>query len=605
MTDVSAAAATISMDPQGAVAVTPLPQDASGPLGADVTSLKDAAAGHDTPIPTELVSPAVLSTLDGSSDDIPVEKMSHMVEEIKDILTLSPSKIPVRKAASPSKFELDMEHTPPPAPMGAEVSPAKRKSMSPSQKDDMANRLYSKAMELKEKRDNLYRQPKEECTFKPTINRTPSKREDATEKDRFLALHEQAEDMARRKEELKQNLEAQFTYKPEISTLSRRLSARHDTDVSKSTSRVEELYKNHQEIEAKREEKKKELEKKDAVECTFQPKINKKTKSPPKQQPLYDADLQKQKRLEKERKKAELEMAECSFKPHTTATAKGKAAGGDKSFFDRLHEADKKKNERLDALRKAKEDKLVQESTFRPAINEPKHHPNAAKAANKPDKVPFHERLFNKELQQTQAVEREQKKLDLESQVCTFKPEILAAPTTAGLERRGSIFDRLYDETKKKQEMLDLAEQEKLKKEMEECTFKPQVLVDPAIILKDLPTEPVWERLSNDKKQILEDREKRKEQLEQKECTFKPNIQGSAAESNRRMSLRRPSSPTLQRSPSKCVDKPVDAAEVQGVEGQVEPLTSVTGADNSESKAILNNYDNWAATLEEKMLQLQ
>ncbi|RHY19334.1 hypothetical protein DYB32_010240 [Aphanomyces invadans] len=531
-----------------------------------------------------------------------------MVDEIKGILNSSPSKIPVRKGSggATSSFTLDNKNAPPPAPTESDVSPSKRKSVSPSQKDEIAHRLYAKAMELKEKRDNLYRQPKEECTFKPTINRTASKREDSSDKDRFLALHEQAEDMARRKEELKQSLEAQFTYKPEISNLSRRLSARHDTDVSKSTSRVEELYKNHQEIEAKREEKKKELEKKDAVECTFQPKINKKTKSPPKQ-PLYDAELLKQKRLEKERKKAELEMAECSFKPQTSA--KGKT--NDKSFFDRLQEANKKKVERLEALRKAKEERIEQETTFRPAINDSK-----VKAAKAMEKVPFHERLFNKELLHSQAVEREQKKIELESQECTFKPEIIIAPTVS-LDRRGSIFN-----TKKKQEMLELAEQEKLKKEMEECTFKPQVLVDPALILKEVPQEPVWERLSNDKKQILEDREKRKEELEQQGCTFKPNILGNGCESTRRLSMRRPSSPTLQvillnpwiveddadlcvtqRSPSKSVEKPTDAIE-QGASSEA-TSPSVTGVDDSEPKAILTNLDSWAASFEEKMQQLQ
>ncbi|KAH9095893.1 hypothetical protein Ae201684P_010103 [Aphanomyces euteiches] len=149
--------------------------------------------------------------------------------------------------------------------------------------------------------------------------------------------------------------------------------------------------------------------------------------------------------------------------------------------------------------------------------------------------------------------------------------------------------------------MLDLAEQEKIKKELEECTFKPTVLVDPAEILKEVPQEPVWERLSNDKKQILEQREKMKEELEQKECTFKPNIQASLAETSRRMSLRRPSSPQLQRSPSKVEDKPEDA--VTPVPAAVEPSTDAT--DVTESKAVLADYDNWAASLEEKMRELK
>ncbi|KAH9128010.1 hypothetical protein AeMF1_001753 [Aphanomyces euteiches] len=568
-----------------AAPIAPLPEKLQDVSSTEAGKSPAKTSTQDGALASQ-VSPAVpLSLNDESTMSLPTDTVTQMVGEIKEILSSSPSKIPIRKIlASTNDLALDTSSS----PASPEESPAtKRKSMSPSQKEEMANRLYSRAMELKEKRDKLYSQPKEECTFKPTINRTPSKREEL-DKDRFLVLHEQAEEMARRKEELKQSLESQFTYKPEISSLARRLSARHEAEEKPPSSRAEELYKMAHELEAKREEKKKELEKKEAEECTFQPKIKKtKGKSPPKQ-PLYDAELMKQKRLEKERKKAELELAECSFKPQISK----KTHDVPKTFFERLQEADKKKKERLEALRKEKEHQIEQEITFRPAIND-------SKAPKVQEKVPFHERLFNKEQLQAQALEREQKKIEIEAQTCTFKPDIIPAPVT--LERRGSVFDRLFEEQKKKQEMLDLAEQEKIKKELEECTFKPTVLVDPAEILKEVPQEPVWERLSNDKKQIIEQRDKMKEELEQKECTFKPNIQASLAETSRRMSLRRPSSPQLQRSPSKVEDKPEDA--VTPVPAVVEPSTDAT--DVTESKAVLADYDNWAASLEEKMRELK
>ncbi|KAF0685655.1 Aste57867_22491 [Aphanomyces stellatus] len=578
-----------------AVAVAPLPQEPKGPIAILMENM--SLKGVDPASPTSSVTKEQVLAASPLQSDLPIspERVTEMVGEIKDILnSSSPSKIPIRKPSLTST-DLTLDLSP---PTDEDDAMKKRRSMSPSQKEDMANRLYSKAMELKEKRDNLYRAPKEECTFKPTINRTPSKR-DELDKDRFLALHEDAEEIARRREELKHSLESQYTYKPEISNLSRRMSARHDlataTESTTKLSRAEELYLKHQEIEAKREEKKKEQEEKTAVECTFKPQIKKlKGKSPPKA-PLYDAELMKQKRLEKETKKVELELAECTFKPQT----KTKKSGG-KSFFDRLQESDKKKEERLEKLRKAKEEKLVQETTFRPAINENKKL--SPKQAAK-DKVPFHERLFNKEQLQTQAVEREQKRMELEAQVCTFKPEIKDGP--AGLERRGSIFDRLYEEQKKKAEMLDLAEQEKLKKEMEECTFKPQVIVDPASILKELPQTPVWERLASDNKLVIEEREKLKEEMEQKECTFKPNIQVSHAETQRRMSLRRPSSPTLTRAASVRSDPTLVPPAVAEDDAVIAPTDVVVATDDAASKNILENYDNWAASLEEKMRGLK
>ena len=74
----------------------------------------------------------------------------------------------------------------------------------------------------------------------------------------------------------------------------------------------------------------------------------------------------------------------------------------------------------------------------------------------------------------------------------------------------------MYEEHKKVEKLLQDKEQEKIKREMEACTFKPAVSIDP-VLLKDISAAPVWERLqknSNDKKQILEEREKLKERLE-------------------------------------------------------------------------------------------
>jgi hypothetical protein len=406
------------------------------------------------------------------------------------------------KAAETSEQSITL-HTfemPPPAPLTGGAlggkQGSKRLSISPPRNVELSDRLYSKAMELKEKRDTLHRRASEEFTFKPNIKKpavkgAPVVPENPTDKDRFVSLHEQAYEVARRKEELMQKAIAQFTYKPRLSEKSRRLFAKkmrqkkavetqglldpsavsaHNAVSSPETAptppttssnssasldstiprRVDELYSNYLEIEAKRKEKQEKLEKKASEECTFQPKIKilKGKKAPQNHRPLYDAERERQKRVEKERKKVDREMKECTFKPQTRpglSSAKGDASTETKllsqlSFFDRLQETEKKKFEKRENLRKELEERETKEETFCPKINESKRNKTKQDDERNNDIISFHERLFEKEYQQAVEAERMRKKLEQEASF-SFKPNIRTQENVKVPGRQGGIFE--------------------------------------------------------------------------------------------------------------------------------------------------------------------
>ncbi|OQR87693.1 hypothetical protein ACHHYP_08186 [Achlya hypogyna] len=613
-----------------------------------------------SPTSTEQITPMDMEPLGiGKSELSTPTKVAQMVDEIKTILD-SPTATKIPSISKPSLI-------PPPAPIEklekvtSPMAHLKRKSMSPTQKDALAARLYSKAMDLKHKRDELFTQTPEECTFKPKIIKAPTSPHSRTssgppsvtstssEKNRFSMLHEQARELAQKKEAKKQSAQAEYSFKPQISKKSRRMSlklrmkksrdAAKASEGSPATStlgsprsadsknipcRFDELYAQHIELAARRKEKQLELERKTAEVCTFQPKIKKlKGKSPTKSRPLYDAERERQKRLEKESKKVALEMAECTFRPAVQRTKSTSAdpTKEEKSFFDRMQESERKKEDRLEQLRREQEERKLKEATFRPKIIETK----ASKAATE-EKKPFHERLFDKEYLLQQQAERERKKLEQDQY--SFKPSIDTSLISIP-ERHGSIFERLHDEGMKKQELLSLAEQERIKRELEECTFHPQVSIE----LKDPPTEPVWERLSNDKKHILEERQRLKEALEAKDCTFKPDLGPSSRSPARRNTtllqgpstgtpespptstpkqFRRQTSPALDLTPSNLVD-PTSILVVDEVSAPqaaptpiAPPFPAATSDEvSAQSQSILDNYDSWAATLEEKMRELK
>ena len=489
------------------VAIAPLPVDAKLPPALDVAAMAEAPLGLESPTSTEQITPmdAVAMEMDKAKDatvapttksevasvveglgelkietiDVPEpasSKVSAMVDEIKTLLN-SPTKIPsLSKPDKPSMI-------PPPSPVAPTTTSTiahakstkgapspfahlKRKSMSPTQKDALAARLYTKAMELKHKRDELSTQAPEECTFKPNTTKPHIKHtasdgipssgpssvtSNGSDKDRFSMLHDQAKELARRKEAQKQSAQAEYSFKPEISKKSRRMSlklrlrkARKDeSDTTtipsprsvdgKPTRRHEELYAQHLELAARRKQKQLEMEAKTAEECTFQPKIKKlKGKSPAKSRPLYDAERERLKRLEKEEKKKQFEMAECTFRPAVQRTKSTEAKAEEKSFFDRMQESERKKEDRLEALRKEQDERKLKEATFRPKIIETKSSKALA------DEKPFHERLFDKEYLLQQQAERERKKLEQES--FSFKPSIESSLVSIP-ERHGSIFE--------------------------------------------------------------------------------------------------------------------------------------------------------------------
>ncbi|KAL0591275.1 hypothetical protein ABG067_001306 [Albugo candida] len=287
--------------------------------------------------------------------------------------------------------------------------------------------------------------------------------------------------------------------------------------------RYENLYRDAQLKEEKRQEKRKELQEKEDESYSFRPKINA-TKYRSKQpRSLYDAEREKEKKKMMEQKRIDAEVRNCTFQP----TVKRKSSKGNRSVdgsktdpFDRLYQTAYAKRSMMEKLKKNEEERFESQLT-RPRVK------RATKKSS--DQKPFHERLYSKDYKQKLVADREQRKMQKESEF-TFKPRISSGAEELRNREKDepnakSIFQRLYEEKDRIKEKQELGEELKMRKQLEACTFRPLIDGDKAMHASTESNKPVWERLlSVDKNIIIEEREKLKEKIELKECTFRPNI---------------------------------------------------------------------------------
>lgn len=301
------------------------------------------------------------------------------------------------------------------ANISAEDAKVHPKKVSKAASEAASNRLYEAAKAAKLRREARSEEVDEACTFAPKVGNT-SKRPSAGETDRFAALHEEAKQLQAKKQELQRKHEEETcTFRPEITSKAKHLA--RDT----GRPRYENLYKQARELKQKREEKalaKKEQEKE---ECSFKPKI-KATKSPVKTKPLYDAEREKQKQALREQKKAETEMSECTFKPKvlskkpSTKPEAGSITAEEGKIYDRLYRGGKAKDERIEKMRKEREDEEKAKAPFQPqlATAASQKTKDKEKDGEPKQKEPFHKRLYKKDHLQKTMADREQQKVEEE-----------------------------------------------------------------------------------------------------------------------------------------------------------------------------------------------
>lgn len=290
------------------------------------------------------------------------------------------------------------------------------KRVSKAKSEAASNRLYEDAKAAKLRKEARSAEVDEACTFVPKVSHASAattKRPSLGETDRFVALHEEAKQLQAKKQELqRKHEEATCTFRPTITSKAKKLAR------ETARPRYENLYMQARELKQKREEKALARKKEDEEECSFRPKI-KATKSPVQSKPLYDAEREKQKQMLLEQKRKEAEISECTFKPKVLSkkpSAKaeaGSATGEEGKIYDRLYRAGKVQAERIERLRKEREDEEKSKAPFQPQlVTSSSSH--KAKEGDAQQKEPFRKRLYKKDHMQKISADREQQKLEEE-----------------------------------------------------------------------------------------------------------------------------------------------------------------------------------------------
>jgi hypothetical protein len=385
------------------------------------------------------------------------------------------------------------------------------------------------------------------CTFTPRITKRGRQSPSPSTKDRFSLLYES------NKKKSAAELEAQkamretkdCTFTPKTTQNSGR-----SRSAPKSRSRGggesygsihERLFQSGKENRAKLDRAKADQENKSLESCTFKPSIN----HNPNRQQAIEASMDGAdpfERLHRQGTKEDIlakldnirqeQAQQCTFKPRiirrsVSAGKQRPSLGHDPSMdrvsvYDRLHSDMQVYEQRSSELREKKKVDELANCTFAPETNYDVILSRRAEnqGAERRD-LPVWERL-QQNRQGVQMLRDEIKKQkDLEG--CTFTPEVGREP----LRRKHdtSIHERLSKQAKNYAMLSKLQE----KHELENCTFRPKTNVSQTGTTTPLRRtlaegEHIWDRLSADVNYQERDREleAKRKQLELEGCTFKP-----------------------------------------------------------------------------------
>lgn len=152
-------------------------------------------------------------------------------------------------------------------------------------------------------------------------------------------------------------------------------------------------------------------------------------------------------------------------------------------LYQYLYQSDKKTKDEIEKFEKIKQDKEVEGCTFRPETNYTKTKGNREKSVGIEEIKVISDKLskFNHKYNKDEVLQKyanEKVKRDLEG--CTFIPKVLkSSKRMAGEDSRGSFVDTFdfYDAVKKTN-MVQLKIKVEAEK-MKECTFKPSIRSPP------------------------------------------------------------------------------------------------------------------------------
>lgn len=206
--------------------------------------------------------------------------------------------------------------------------------------------------------------------------------------------------------------------------------------------------------------------------------------------------------------------------PKKQITKKNEKNSGSKSNgkFDKLYFDSKQKEEFLKIKKQIYATESLKDCTFTPQINQ-------NKIISKKLDVPVFERLSQQTTKNIKGHQEKQKDLT-EMQECTFRPQILKFINQNNLEKEGLAFERLYNNAENIRQNLKIKKQTYDEMENKDVNFAPEINHTSSIIMNKIRSDNgnPFERLYNvalDQKMQPKNEEKiRKNDIN--ECTFKP-----------------------------------------------------------------------------------
>ena len=324
--------------------------------------------------------------------------------------------------------------------------------------------------------ENYIKSPKacENYAPKRNVSRTPSRTQPKRPSSAPPSRKKTTEQLIKEREE---KFRQECTFKPKINKLPNKKELNYNTSEKRLTpsQKLEQLCKPKTEIIEKREKLKRELEEKENEECTFRPnltkpreRLNRSWSELPVQERLYkDAESKFNQREKRTRMKEEMEANSYPYQPQIQSSTQ-KLSGKSRErppIYQRVLEVQKERNEYLQTIRKSAEEKEPN-LTFKPSIDKKSQRMALIrKIKNEETNLPVSEKLSRNASQKM--IRRQE---EMSSEDYTFSPQISVNseypnPTSDFLERQKQVQERVASKRKQLLEKIQASQ----------YTFKPQI----------------------------------------------------------------------------------------------------------------------------------
>ena len=336
----------------------------------------------------------------------------------------------------------------------------------------------AKARKLKRTQSKKKHDLQTGCTFQPKLHKSNSRfnmKNNNPTGNRFDRLYQQATDSQKKRKEKIAATPYNCTFHPKLS----KKSSMYKSKIGGSVG--DRLH--YQATQTQR--KKKEMEKVEGLRgCTFQPKLSKKKRGTSRSN-LYDLGRMREKKILLEQKRMESEIRGCTFSPALapkTQKLVGKSTDRNESttnaVYNRLHLSAKRREEKIEEMRRARVDNSMAECSFTPKILNSSKSKKIGSNSKSDRKAEVGNRLYE---QGQRSIEKKKKRVE-DDKIRLKNLSNAHHGKKGGYNKadQDKLFNRLYEEGKKKArkrknspEYKSLANAKMEAMDLRECTFKP------------------------------------------------------------------------------------------------------------------------------------